>query len=62
MQYFRMEHLAQYFTRLIVLSAEHYEQNLKGMENELGRMCFVAFTYDHRRSALKSLRTSCTVY
>ena len=37
-QYFRMEHLSQYFTRLIVLSAGHYEQNLKGMENELGVM------------------------
>lgn len=38
LEYFRMEHLAQYFTRLIVLSAGHYEQNLKGMENELGVM------------------------
>ncbi len=38
MQYFRMEHMAQYFTRLIVLSAGHYEQSLKGMENELGVM------------------------
>lgn len=35
-QFFKMEHMARHFTRLIVLSAGSYSQNLKGMENELG--------------------------
>ncbi|WP_455720693.1 DUF58 domain-containing protein [Agathobacter sp.] len=38
LQFFRMEHMAQYFTRLIVLSAGRYDQNLNGLENELGVM------------------------
>lgn len=35
-QFFRAEHMAQYFTRLIVLSAGQYGQNLQGMKDELG--------------------------
>lgn len=34
-QFFKMEHMARFFTRLVVLSAGRYSQNLKGMENEL---------------------------
>ncbi len=38
LEFFKMEHMAQYFTRLFVLSAGRYEYNLNGMEHELSAM------------------------
>lgn len=36
LQFFRMQHLEEQFTRLVVLSAGKYEQDLKGMEDRIG--------------------------
>ena len=36
LQFFRMQHLEEQFTRLVVLSAGKYEQELKGMEDRIG--------------------------
>ena len=36
LQYFMLEHLEQYFTRLLVLSAGAYRQNLTTLSNEIG--------------------------
>lgn len=35
-QFFRMQHLEERFTRLIILSAGKYEQDMKGMESRIG--------------------------
>ena len=35
-QFFRMQHLEEQFTRLVVLSAGRYEQDLKGLESRMG--------------------------
>ena len=36
LQFFRMQHLEEQFTRLVVLSAGKYKQDLKGMEDRIG--------------------------
>lgn len=36
LQYFTMEHMEQYFTRLLILSAGHFEQNLGGLDGKIG--------------------------
>lgn len=35
-QFFRMQHLEERFTRLVILSAGRYEQDLKGLESRIG--------------------------
>ena len=36
LQFFRMQHLEEQFTRLIILSAGRYEQDLNGLESRIG--------------------------
>ena len=36
LQCFMMEHLEQYFTRLLILTAGEYQQNLSGMDERIG--------------------------
>ena len=53
--YFKTEHMQQYFTKMIVLSAGNYEQNLQGMENDLGVMLIEATDaaeYEYRQVSL----------
>lgn len=36
LEYFQMQHLEQYFNRLVILSAGDYEQGLRGLEQKIG--------------------------
>lgn len=42
LQYFVMEHLDQYFTRLLIFSAGRYEQSLGGLDSRVGVMVLSA--------------------
>lgn len=52
LQCFLMQHLEQYFTRLLILSAGEYRQNLNGLEKRIG------ITVIHTSQAAKSVNTS----
>lgn len=36
LEYFLMEHKERYFTRMVIISAGRYRQNLSGLENQMG--------------------------
>lgn len=44
LQYFMMEHLDQYFTRLLIFSAGPYEQDLTGLDNRIGVLVLSAIS------------------
>lgn len=59
LQYFIMEYLDQYFTRLLIFSAGHYEQDLNGLDSRIGVL--VLSTVSGIRTARMEGNGSCDI-